>query len=157
MIRYSIGSSSQVLVLTDKVVTHFKKYRQRFCMKAEAGGQLFARFEEPEIRIEVATGPRPTDKRGLTYYRPDRRAERKEIIYYHKRGLHYVGDWHTHPSRLPVPSPTDLSNISDCFLRSSHALAAFVIIIIGTARAPKGFRVSLHDGYVEYVLAPIDN
>jgi integrative and conjugative element protein (TIGR02256 family) len=154
VIRYSIGSSGQVLVLTDSVVTHFKKHRQRFCIKAEAGGQLFACFKEPEIRIEVATGPRPTDKRGRTYYRPDRRAERKEIIYYHKRGLHYVGDWHTHPSRIPKPSPTDLSNIRDCFLRSSHTLAAFVIIIIGTARAPKGFRVSLHDGYVEYILSP---
>jgi integrative and conjugative element protein (TIGR02256 family) len=154
VIRYLIGSSGQLLVLTDNVVTHFRKHRQIFRLKAEAGGQLFARFVDPEIRIEVASGPRPADIRGRTYYWPNRRAEQKEIISNHKRGLHYVGDWHTHPSYQPAPSSTDLSNIKECFLKSRHRLRAFVMIIVGTAKPPKGLRLSLHDGYEEFILSP---
>jgi integrative and conjugative element protein (TIGR02256 family) len=154
VIMYPIGSSGQTLVLADAVLAHFRKHRQARPWSREAGGQLFARLAAPEIRLEVATGPRPTDRRGRTYYQPDRRAERKEIVSHHRRGFHYVGDWHTHPSRHPSPSGTDVRNISDCFLHSRHRLAAFVMIIVGTAAPPEGLRVSLHDGMTEYILAP---
>src|SRR5436305_12216435 len=140
VIRYPIGSSGQTLVLTDAVLAHFRKHRQVRLWNREAGGQLFAQFDVPEIRIEVATGPRPTDKRGRTYYHPDRRAERKEILSQHRRGFHYVGDWHTHPSRRPDPSWTDVRNIKDCFLLSRHRLAAFVMIIVGTLAPTEGLR-----------------
>ena len=157
MISYPIGTSGQTLVLTDTVLAHFRKHRQVRRWNREAGGQLFARFDAPEIRIEVATGPRSTDKRGRTYYHPDRRAERKEIMSQHRRGFHYVGDWHTHPSRRPDPSWTDVSNIRACFLFSRHKLAAFVMIIVGTATPPEGLRVSLHDGIAEHILSPAKN
>lgn len=152
MISYPIGSSGQTLAIADAVLAHFRKHRQARPWSREAGGQLFARLAAPEIRIEVATGPRPTDRRGRTYYHPDRRAERREITWQHRRGLHYVGDWHTHPSRRPAPSGTDVRNIGDCFLLSKHRLAAFLLIIVGTAAAPEGLRVSLHDGVTEYIL-----
>lgn len=156
MIRYPIGSSDQMLVVTDAVLAHFRKHRQARRWSREAGGQLFARLAAPEIRVEVATGPRPTDKRGRTYYHPDRRAERKEIMSQHRHGFHYVGDWHTHPSRRPDPSGTDVRNIRDCFLFSRHKLAAFVMIIVGTSAPPDGLRVSIHDGATEYVLSPLN-
>jgi len=156
VIRYPIGTSGQTLVLTDAVLAHFRKHRQVRRWNREAGGQLFARFDTPQIRIEVATGPRPTDKRGRTYYHPDRRAERKEIMSQHKRGFHYVGDWHTHPARHPNPSGIDVRNISDCFRLSRHRLAAFVMIIVGTGAPPEGLRVSLHDGVTEYILSSLE-
>jgi integrative and conjugative element protein (TIGR02256 family) len=142
--------------MTDAVLTHFRKHRQAWRGTREAGGQLFARFAAPDIRVEVATGPRPTDKRGRTYYQPDRRAERREIASHHRRGFHYIGDWHTHPSRRPDPSGTDVRNIRDCFLLSRHQLAAFVMIIVGFGTPPDGLRVSLHDGVAEYILSPVE-
>jgi len=70
VIRYPIGSSGQTLVLADGVLAHFRKHRQTRPWSREAGGQLFARLAAPEICIEVATGPRPTDRQGRTYYHP---------------------------------------------------------------------------------------
>lgn len=152
MIVYPIGDSGQALVLSDIVLEHLQSQRQIEPRSPEAGGQLFARFVAREIRIEEATGPHHTDKRGRTFYRPDRRAERKEIQDRYKSGLHYVGDWHTHPSTRPVPSSTDLRNIKECFLRSRHELNGFVLIIVGTAPAPEGLRVSVNDGIDDFVL-----
>ena len=118
------------LVLSDAVVEHFALHQQVRQNQAEAGGQLFARITRYEIFVEEATGPRPTDRRGRTHYTPDRQAERKEIRERFALGLHYVGDWHTHPESVPAPSPIDRFTISDCSRRSTHKLAGFLLIVI---------------------------
>ena len=97
VIAYVIGNSGQTLVLTDPVIEHLLCHRQFGPGSREAGGQLFARFEGKTIRIERATGPRPSDRRSLMAFVPNRLAERREITRLFKEGLHYVGDWHTHP------------------------------------------------------------
>lgn len=61
-------------------------------------------------------------------------------------GLHYVGDWHTHPEDNPWPSPTDLDSIVDCVRRSRHELAGFLLVIVGRLDPPAGLYVALHDG-----------
>jgi integrative and conjugative element protein (TIGR02256 family) len=152
LIRYPIGSSGETIVFAESVVSHLMKHRQNRPWRREAGGQLFARFGAGEILIEEATGPRPTDSRGRTYYRPDRRAEQKEILERFERGLHYVGDWHTHPSEIPEPSGTDVRNINECFKKSRHSLNGFILVLVGMARAPRGLRVSVHDGSNDFVL-----
>jgi integrative and conjugative element protein (TIGR02256 family) len=133
-------------VLSDAVVEHFALYRQVRQDQAEAGGQLFARITRYEIFVEEATGPRPTDRRGRTYYTPDRQAERKEIRERFALGLHYVGDWHTHPESVPTPSPVDRFTISDCGRRSTHKLAGFLLIVVGNGSFPGCLHISLHDG-----------
>ena len=154
LLYYPVGTSGQTLVLCDEVLKHFAAHRQRLPWQAEAGGQLFARLEAPDICIVEATGPRSTDKRGRTHYHPDRRAEQGEIRERHGHGLHYVGDWHTHPVRQPDASCVDLDNINDCVAKSRHELNGFVLIIVGTACAPKGLRVSVHEGERDHVLHP---
>lgn len=155
LIRYPVGSSGETIVFVESVVSHLMKHRQNRPWQREAGGQLFARFSAGEILIEEVTGPRPTDSRGRTYYSPDRRAERKEILERFIRGLHYVGDWHTHPSNIPEPSGTDIRNINECFKKSRHSLNGFILVLVGTVRAPLGLRVSLHDGSNDFVLEPV--
>jgi integrative and conjugative element protein (TIGR02256 family) len=157
LIVYPIGASGQALVLSDTVIEYLENHRQIEQCSAEAGGQLFASFVAREVRIEEATGPRPTDKRGHTFYRPDRRAERKEIKDRYKLGLHYIGDWHTHPSARPEASSTDLRNIKECFVRSQHELNGFVLVIVGTSPAPEGLRVSVNDGINDFVLREEDS
>jgi integrative and conjugative element protein (TIGR02256 family) len=127
-------------------------HQQHSPRSVEAGGQIFARFKAPEIWIEEATEPRRTDKRGRTYYRPDRRAEQDEILERYKLGLHFIGDWHTHASPYHEPSPTDISNINECFVHSQHKLNGFVLIVVSTTTLPEGLRVSVHDGSQSIVL-----
>jgi integrative and conjugative element protein (TIGR02256 family) len=128
------------------VLAHFSRHRQRKWRQAEAGGQLFARLDGTEIFVEEATGPRPGDHRSRTGYCADRVAEQLEIDANYRGGLHYIGDWHTHPTPRPIPSGTDLRTISESVRISSHSLNGFMLIIVGTDPAPGGIYVLLHNG-----------
>ena len=154
VIAYPIGTSGQALIFSAEVVGCFKRHQQLRWWQREAGGQLFARFEESGIHIVESTGPRRTDWRSRTSYKPDRVAEQLEIDERFRNGLHFVGDWHTHPEDLPRPSPIDLTSTADGFHRSRHGLNAFVMAIVGRAVLPAGLYVSLHDGADLHTLRP---
>ena len=147
MLEYPIGSSAQVLVMPEAVVRKFRRYRQKRWYQSEAGGQLFARFSASRIVVEQATGPRRTDRRTRTSYVPDRTAEQREIDSRHAKGLHYVGDWHTHPEPVPGPSSLDIASISESVRKSTHALNGFLLVIVGQAEPPGGLFVSVHDRF----------
>ena len=149
MITVPLTAEGASLVLSDAVVEHFALYQQVRQDQAEAGGQLFARITRYEIFVEEATGPRPTDRRGRSHYIPDRQAERKEIRERFVFGLHYIGDWHTHPEKVPTPSSVDLYTIGDCSRRSTHKLAGFLLIVVGNGSFPECLHISLHDGGFE--------
>jgi integrative and conjugative element protein (TIGR02256 family) len=96
--------------------------------------------------VEQATGPRRSDSRSRFSFRPNRSAERREIEERFREGLHYLGDWHTHPEPTPEPSPTDIESMQEMVLASRHELPGFIMMIVGTAPTPVGFSVSLHYG-----------
>ena len=146
LIVYPIGGSGQTIILSDTVVEHLKRYRQMHNRQYEAGGQLFARFDGLRVIVEEATGPRRSDRRTRLSYTPHRFAEQREINSRYKRGLHYVGDWHTHPEKIPSPSIIDVRSIDDCVGKSEHSLNGFILIVVGTDEPPDGFHTSLHDG-----------
>lgn len=146
-LSYKIGDSGQRVTFSSDAMEHFLRHQQTWRWRREAGGQLFARVSNDLIAIEKATGPRPTDLRTRLTYVPDRRAEQLEINAHHAQGLHFVGDWHTHRQRQPVPSPRDIQSIVECLRRSTHDLRGFVLVIVGTLPPPDGFHVSVHDGY----------
>lgn len=147
MIEIPVGSSGQLLIVQDSVLERLNSYRQTKAWHREAGGQLFARVSPLEIYVCEATGPRPTDKRSRYRYQPDRKAEQLEITERHSRGLQYVGDWHTHPERIPHPSGTDYRSISECFAKSGHSLNAFLLFIVGNGPFRRSLHVSLHDKF----------
>lgn len=157
MLHYPIGSSGQVIILTDEVLRYFMRYRQKLPHQKEAGGQLFARIARNEIHIMEATGPRKTDHRGRTFYHPDRRLEQVEIDIRYELGLHYVGDWHTHPTKYPQASDIDVNNISASVSHSKHSLNGFVLVIVGTAKPPAGIYVSINDGLGNIPLPPANH
>jgi integrative and conjugative element protein (TIGR02256 family) len=144
-IRFPIGESGQILNFEQNVLDHFVKWRQLDKKMPEAGGQLFGVVEGQCIQVKLATGPRHSDRRGRFFFIADRLAERREISTLHKSGLHYFGDWHTHPQSIPAPSGTDLSSMADLFARSKHELNAFLMVIVGTAGFPDGLHVSIHE------------
>ncbi len=155
MIEYEVGVSRQVLAFTRTVVDRFWRYRQIRPWHKEAGGQLFAELESSRIVVVEATGPRRTDRRTRMTYVPDRAAERREIADMRLKGLHYVGDWHTHPEKFPVPSWPDDTSMADCFARSTHNLNAFVLVVVGTAKAPDGLSVAIHNADTSLRLAQV--
>jgi integrative and conjugative element protein (TIGR02256 family) len=153
---YPIGASGQVLLFHPEVIARFKRHQQLRWWQCEAGGQLFARFRDTTIEVVEATGPRRSDRRSRYNYEPDRRAEQREIDQRFALGLHFIGDWHTHPEDYPRPSGVDLRSTAEGFRKSKHQLRAFVLVIAGRAKFPAGLYVSLHDDHAHQVLAPAE-
>jgi len=77
---------------------------------------------------------------------PSRRAEAREIQQLFAEGLHFVGDWHTHPQAKAAPSPCDLNSMAECYRNSTHELDAFVMVIVGTSGVPDGLWIGMHTG-----------
>jgi len=143
-LQFRSEDMGSIICLSPEVLQHFHKHRQGSGKTTEVGGQLFAEFLDDRVRIVRATGPNTTDKRGWAWFNPDRRRQNAEIRRLFERGLHFVGDWHTHPEPQPNPSSLDLASMQDCFNKSRHQLKAFVMVIVGQASFPVGLWVGLH-------------
>lgn len=130
-LKYSVPNSEQIVVITQRVCDHFVKYSQKNSKDLEAGGQLFAKITKKQILIKVATGPRKTDHRTRFSFIPNRIQEILEIKCNFRQGLHYVGEWHTHPEKIPEPSSADITSLKNCFRESKHELQWFLMIIVG--------------------------
>ena len=154
MIAYPVGASGEVLLFHAEVIARFKRHQQLRWWQCEAGGQLFARFRGDAIDIVEATGPRRSDRRSRYNYEPDRRAEQREIDERFPLGLHFIGDWHTHPENYPGPSGIDLRSTAEGVRKSRHGLHAFVMVIAGRVPFPAGLYVALYDGNAHHVLEP---
>lgn len=144
-LRFPIGSSGEIIEFSDDVLVHFESHVQARCWHPEAGGQLFARIDRNIVQIVVASGPRSKDFRAPFLYIPNKVEERKEIKEFYRLGLHYVGDWHTHPQDIARPSALDLRTAKSTFLRSHHDLGGLLLVIVGRTKPPRGLFVSLTD------------
>jgi integrative and conjugative element protein (TIGR02256 family) len=144
-ITFDIGQSGQQLMIERQVMQTFEKHQQLEPGTPEAGGQLFGSLSGTRVRVRLATGPRPTDIRSRYSSKPNRAAEQAEIDYAHKKGLFYLGDWHTHPEPVPTPSAQDLQSIRETFKKSTHHLNGFLLVIAGTERLPSGLYVAIHN------------
>lgn len=141
-LKFALPGGLGDLQLTAAAIGHMLKHKQDRFWKSEAGGQLFATFSDQLVSIEQATGPRSQDCRTRFGFAPDRDAERREIRAMHQRGLHYVGDWHTHPERRPVPSHRDESSMLETVDLSSRRIPGFVLIVVGNGEMPACLSVS---------------
>jgi integrative and conjugative element protein (TIGR02256 family) len=144
-LRWCLGQNAGTLIVADEAFAVMLRFRQTRPRDREAGGQLFARFDGPNVHIVKATPPTLLDWRSRYGFRPNRQLQRRQIAKFYARGLHFVGDWHTHPESHPTPSTEDIASTQDCFRRSKHDLAAILMVVLGTAQPPDGYYVGLVD------------
>ena len=143
--QFAFPNSEQRLILTASVLEVFTKFRQLHS-EPESGGLLFAEFDLPVIRVTQATPPNRTDKRWKTLFIPNRFLQRQLIKSNFKKGLHFIGEWHTHPEPRPAPSPMDNESMRDAFLKSRHNLNCFVAIIVGNDPKLLELWIGTHNG-----------
>lgn len=143
---YSLYREGISFEFTSEVLTVFREYRQILDDLPESGGQLFAEFSESGSfwRICKATVTEETDERTRFFFRPNRSFEQKEIDRLYEEGIHYVGDWHTHPQLIPVASAVDIKSIGDTVAKSIHELPGFLLVIVGTGSFPRSLWASFH-------------
>lgn len=142
---YLVEGTNQKVVLCESVVMHVRRFRQTLATDSESGGQLFAKVTATEIRITRATGPYKEDRVSRYRLTLNRWRQKSDIRKLFQSGLHFVGEWHTHPERFPSPSSIDLENIQECFVKSRHELSSFLMLIVGTDESEQGLWFSQHN------------
>jgi len=145
MMIYRSPNLDERIVLADEVLEYLSRFRQ-VSGRDEAGGQLFAKYENDSlINVVRATGPSIADRRTRFRFVARRWREQIEINCMYRRGLHYVGDWHTHPQDFPEPSQHDIASIVDCYRKSRKSIRGFLLVIVGLKPFPAGLYVGLAD------------
>jgi integrative and conjugative element protein (TIGR02256 family) len=124
--------------LDDDVLATLYRYRQLKTTSKEAGGQLFAHFNADKMVIARATEPTSKSRRGRAFFWPFRCEEQIEIETLFGEGLHYVGDWHSHPESFPEPSLADIDKMQKIYSNSRHQLNCMVMLILGTSETAAG-------------------
>ena len=127
---------------SDSCLETLANHRQRSCLSRETGGQLFARFELDQVLVDRATLTKGRTKRTRFSFWPDREAERKDIRLLFDEGLHFIGDWHTHPEPHPTPSRPDTTKMLEVFQQSLHELQVMLMVIVGQDEFPAGLFVA---------------
>ena len=129
-------------VFSDACLEMLASHRQRSVLSRETGGQLFVRFEPNRVLIDRATLTKGFTKRSRFSFWPDREAERADIKVLFNEGLHFIGDWHTHPEPRPTPSRPDTTKMLEVFQQSLHELQVMLLVIVGQDEFPEGLYVA---------------
>lgn len=143
MLIFKLPGGVQYLIFTDAVLSFISRYRQIHRGQSESGGQLFAKVTPKVIVVAAASGPHRIDRRSRFLFIPNKNRLEAEIRTYFSKGLHYVGDWHTHPQKFPKPSCLDIASMKKCFRLSRHELEYFLLVVIGEENGPEGIWVGL--------------
>ena len=149
-IKFYIPETNQYFTFTDDVLKLLYEYRQ-VDNRPESGGILFGEFKLPEISISSISLPNKNDHRSRFLFIPEKRYRRLLIKKNFHNGLHYIGEWHTHPQDTPIPSTLDLTSMQDCFIKSHHELHYFLLLIVGLVGDISSAWLSLHnkDNYIK--------
>ncbi|WP_185972756.1 Mov34/MPN/PAD-1 family protein [Shewanella hanedai] len=138
------------LIFSFKAIEQFEKFKQNLTQN-EAGGMLFGSFKGNQVIVEEISTPSNGDKRALFSFIWEKKAANRVIKEQYSKGLHYLGDWHTHPEVFPEPSGSDIESIRSTFNSSKHELKFFILFILSNSEVVKS-HVVLTDGSKEYKL-----
>ncbi|MGI2146955.1 CBASS system CD-NTase/cGAS isopeptidase Cap3 [Shewanella frigidimarina] len=117
-----------VVIMTD-VVQLFKKYQQLLPTTPESAGVLIGERRGRHIVITDISIPGKGD--SCSRYQVDRKGEHHqkkvdEAFIKSNKTKHYLGEWHTHPEKYPIPSSLDYNSWSK--IDASNGNIVFIIV-----------------------------
>jgi integrative and conjugative element protein (TIGR02256 family) len=131
----------QALSITRPALQHVGRHRQSTPWATEAGGQLFGTINAAQVRVIEASGPYAGDERSRYRYRSNPTAAQRAIEDRHKRGLLYLGEWHTHAEDHPSVSSLDDDAMRRLLTSSQLNSNSLLMMIVGRARNATGLAV----------------
>jgi integrative and conjugative element protein (TIGR02256 family) len=143
--KYSVvghlDESCQKLWISQPALQHVNRHLQATPWAAEAGGQLFGTINAEQVCVMEASGPYAGDERSRYRYRSNPDAAQHAIAEHNKRGLLYLGEWHTHAEDNPSASSLDDAAMRGLFSSSQLNSDALLMMIVGRARGAAGLAV----------------
>ena len=149
-VSYYSEETKVTVIMTEHVADYLREKKQR--RGRERGGQLFGRIDDQTATLTVTevTGGKPSLLSGLFFYKPNIKHEQKEIDGLYAQGLHYLGDWHTHPEQNPTPSAIDVKYLSGVFRKSQKDIRYFIMCIVGLAEPDDDFYLGLQNSQAHF-------
>jgi hypothetical protein len=138
---YRLPKAAWLLQFSDGAIQTIGRHVQRHRWSKESVGQLFSRDLTTEtVVVDKATVLKPRWSAWSRVSLDTQRAmaEREALF---ELGLHCIGLWHTHPERVPEPSPEDRELAKDHARTAQPQLTGLVFAILGTSPLPAGLRV----------------
>jgi integrative and conjugative element protein (TIGR02256 family) len=125
---------------------------------SEAGGQLFGTISPDAVSVETATGPYSGDERSRYRYRSNPKAAQQTIEQQAKKGLFYLGEWHTHAEDQPSASSLDVDAMQRLIANSRLNSSALLMLIVGLQKTTKGMALftATSDGSKQWTLLLAD-
>ena len=132
------GEGNLKIKVTNRTFNIWSNHRQDDLKLTEACGILIGGYNEHsnEIYLESCTTPKKEDVRKRTHFKLKSPEHQKAANAAHKRSggkQFYLGTWHSHPERDPLPSNADLRDWKKCIKRNPEIrLLVFAIVGIDT-------------------------
>lgn len=143
--KYSVvgylDDNHQTLWIAPPALRHVNRHLQSTPWATEAGGQLFGTINSERVCVTEVSGPYPGDERSRYRYRSNPAAAQRAIEDHHKRGLLYLGEWHTHAEDTPSASSLDDDAMQRLISNSLLNSDALLMMIVGRARGAAGLAV----------------
>ncbi len=126
---------NKLLYIRPEALDKMNKYKQIRWSDTEAGGILIGRIlmEDGNYIIDDVSEPMPTDKRKRTRFsrKVEGHQEYFNDVWKREAGrCFYLGEWHTHPQKIPVPSSIDRKDWNR-LLKIGYETGCLFFIIIG--------------------------
>ena len=145
MSKYSVvghlDESHQTLWIAPLALRHVNRHLQSTPWATEAGGQLFGTINAEQVVVAEVSGPYAGDERSRYRYRSNPATAQRAIEEHHKRGLLYLGEWHTHAEDTPSASSLDDDAMRRLISSSQLNSDALLMMIVGRARGSAGLAV----------------
>lgn len=108
---FSTSSGDQLVYFRQQPLEVFGRYIQQGEKAREAGGIMLGYVRGEHLEVVEVTEPTILDRRFKFFF--------ERMPYLHKRRaakrwqesgglIRYIGEWHTHPQDIPIPSHVDL-------------------------------------------------
>lgn len=128
--------NDKYIILSENVVNRISHYKQNEPTAHEAGGILLGKVFDDTIYIDAISEPSSEDESGRNYfYRNVEKAQ--NIVEYAWRESNgeriYLGEWHTHPEKVPKPSIDDKKLIANMLEHSKMEIDFLIMVIAGTS------------------------
>lgn len=142
----ALGRTFKRLVFDARAHDTLYSERQLKPSQPESGGQLLGTFSDDAVQIVTVTIPSRDDVRSRFGFARLQATEQAEIDEAFSAGLHYLGDWHSHPEYKPSPSSIDVITAKKLFRTSKSELRNFLMVIVGTSENASDLYVALVNG-----------
>lgn len=126
----------QRLIILEHALQQMHAFAQHRWWNSEAGGILLGRhlLESHDVVVDEVSTPQDTDRRSrFSFFRSRKHEQVARQRWFEEHGTSaYLGLWHTHPQRDPMPSDVDEHDWQQAVANDTYEGDRLFFPIIGT-------------------------